>query len=458
MKSTLSRRSKLIYGFGDISFSLTNTILAVYFAIFLTDVVGLPARIAAAAIFIGRSWDYVNDPLVGHLSDRTRTRWGRRRPYLLFGVLPFALSFIMLWVRPTWENQFGLAVYYAVAYLLFDTTFTLVNMPYVALTPEMTLDYDERTSLTSYRMFFSIAGSLIAFTLPLAIVGSFNPENEGRILAMAVLFGLACIVPVLLVFFVTREKSEYMSAVRPGLIESLRAAVHNKPFLFGAGIFLFTWVAVDIMQTTLLFFLKYVLQRESQSDLIMGTIFVTALLALPAWEWSARRWDKRIAYIAGISFWAVVQLVLVSLAPDSRLAMLMVLCILAGIGVSAAHVLPWAIIPDAIEWDEWRTHERHEGMFYSLISLMQKIASSVAIPLVLLLLDASGYLPGTAQQPNSALLGIRLVVGPVPAVLLCTGILFALLYPLDRSKHMRVVEELNERRLSEQGRMPGETP
>ena len=458
MNSTLSRRSKLIYGFGDISFSLTNTILAVYFAIFLTDVVGLPARIAAAAIFIGRSWDYFNDPLVGHLSDRTRTRWGRRRPYLLFGVLPFALSFIMLWVRPTWENQVGLAVYYAVAYLLFDTTFTLVNMPYVALTPEMTLDYDERTSLTSYRMFFSIAGSLIAFTLPLAIVGSFNPENEGRILTMAVLFGLACIVPVLLVFFVTREKSEYMSAAQPGLVQSLRAAAQNKPFMFGAGIFLFTWVAVDIMQTTLLFFLKYVLQRESQSDLIMGTIFVTALLALPAWEWSSRRWDKRIAYIAGISFWAVVQLVLVSLAPDARLEMLLVLCILAGIGVSAAHVLPWAIIPDAIEWDEWRTHERHEGMFYSLISLMQKIASSVAIPLVLLLLDASGYLPGTAQQPTSALLGIRLVVGPVPAVLLCTGILFALLYPLDRSKHMRVVEELNERRFSEQGRVPGEPP
>lgn len=203
MQTRLSRRSKWIYGFGDISFSLTNTILAVYFAIFLTDVVGLPASLAAAAIFLGRSWDYINDPLVGHLSDRTRTRWGRRRPFLLFGAVPFAITFILLWLRPPWDSPILLAAYYAVAYLLFDLSFTLVNTPYAALTPELTADYDERTSLTSYRMFFSIAGSLIAFTVPLAIVGSFAPENAGQVQAMALLFGLACILPVALVFFNT---------------------------------------------------------------------------------------------------------------------------------------------------------------------------------------------------------------------------------------------------------------
>src|SRR5512146_1900137 len=128
MASSLSRRSKIIYGAGDISFSLTNTILAVYFAIYLTDVVGLPARLAAIAIFIGRTSDYINDPMIGFISDRTRTRWGRRRPFLLFGALPFMLTFIMLWIRPGWENPLALAVYYALAYLLFDIAFTFVNM------------------------------------------------------------------------------------------------------------------------------------------------------------------------------------------------------------------------------------------------------------------------------------------------------------------------------------------
>jgi GPH family glycoside/pentoside/hexuronide:cation symporter len=350
MPPTLSRRAKWIYGFGDISFSLTNTILAVYFAIFLIDVVGVPARLAAAAIFIGRTWDYINDPLIGHISDRTRTRWGRRRPFLLFGALPFALSFILLWMSPSWDSQILLAIYYAVAYVLFDAAFTLVNMPYVALTPELTADYDERTSLTSYRMFFSIAGSLIAFTIPLAIIGSFNPQNADRVLWMATLFGLACMLPVLLVFFTTRERADFMAAEQPRLGESLRAAFKNRPFVFAAGVYLFTWIAVDLLQTALLFFLKYVLQRESQSDLIMASIFVTAIIALPLWVWASKRWDKRLAYIGGIAFWATVQLVMVSLGPASSLGLLLALCVMAGIGVSAAHVLPWSIIPDAIEW------------------------------------------------------------------------------------------------------------
>ncbi len=442
----LSRRAKWLYGSGDIAFSLTNTILSVYFAIFLTDVVGLPARLAAVAIFIGRSWDYLNDPLIGYFSDRTRTRWGRRRPFLLFGVWPFALSFILLWLRPPWENQLLLMGYYALAYVLFDASFTLVNMPYTALTPELTESYDERTSLTSYRMFFSIAGSLIAFTVPILLVERFIPQNEGRVLGMAILFGLACILPVLLVFFNTRERTEFMQLEQPAFAASLKAAFKNKPFLFGAGIFLLTWVAVDILQTTLLFFLKYVLQREAQSDLIMATIFITALVMLPLWEWAARRTDKRLAYIAGIAFWALVQLILVSLGPGDSLIWLLILCVLAGVGVSAAHVLPWAIMPDAIEWDEWQTGARHEGVFFSLITLMQKVAASVAIPLILLLLDASGYAPNAAEQAPSALFGIRLVVGPLPAALLCAGILFAVFYPLNRAEFADVVAELAQRR------------
>jgi GPH family glycoside/pentoside/hexuronide:cation symporter len=239
-----------------------------------------------------------------------------------------------------------------------------------------------------------------------------------------------------------------MAAEQPRLRQSLKAAMRNRPFIFGAGIYLFTWIAVDILQTALLFFLKYVLLRENQSDMIMAAIFVTALAALPLWVWVSGRWDKRLAYILGIAFWAGVQLVLVSLTASDGLGLLLTLCVLAGIGVSAAHVLPWSMIPDAIEWDEWKTGQRHEGMFYSLISLMQKVASSIAIPLILLLLDATGYIPNASQQTNQAMLGIRLVVGPIPAILLCTGILFALIYPLRRESHSQVVAELELRRLA----------
>src|SRR5512136_69213 len=120
MSERVPRRTKFAYGLGDLGFSLTSTILGAYFAIFLTDVVGVPAGTAAAAIFIGRTWDYINDPIIGHISDRTRTRWGRRRPFLLFGALPLALTFALLWWRPPWDSVLALAVYYALAYVLFD--------------------------------------------------------------------------------------------------------------------------------------------------------------------------------------------------------------------------------------------------------------------------------------------------------------------------------------------------
>ena len=446
MTDRLTRRAKLIYGSGDLGFSLTSTIIGAYFAIFLTDVVGVAPGIAALAIFVGRSWDYLNDPLIGHLTDRTRTRWGRRRPFLLFGALPFAAAFALMWLRPPIASPWGLAAYYALAYVLYDAAATFVYMPYFALTPELTGDYDERTSLTSFRMFFSIVGSLVAFTAPLAIIGRFSPESAPRVLIMGVVAGLASAVPLWLVFLGTRERTAFMSQAQPSLRDSLRAAARNRPFIFGVGIFLFTWVAIDILQATLLYFVKYIVGREAQSDLIMATIFVVALFALPLWNFVSRRWNKKRAYVAGIAFWAVVQLVLVTLGPSSSMTLIIGLCVLAGIGVGAAHILPWAIIPDAIEWDELKTGERHEGMFYSLVTLAQKVASSIAIPLVLLVLQVTGYVPNSAAQPAGSLLGIRIAVGPIPASLLGGGILFALVYPLGREGYARLTQELEVRR------------
>lgn len=442
----LSRCTKILYGAGDTGFSLTSTIVGAYFAIFLTDVVGISPGIAAAAIFIGRSWDYINDPLMGHLSDRARTRWGRRRPFLLFGALPFALAFTLLWWRPPLESATALGVYYALAYVLYDAAATLVYMPYFALTPELTLDYDERTALTSYRMFFSIVASLVAFTLPLSIIGTFSPENAPRVLAMGAIFGLLSALPLWLTFVGTRERHAYMEQAKPSLIRSLQAAMRNRPFVFSMVMFLLTWVAVDVVQSILLFFIKYQVRREAESDLIMGAIFVTAMLALPLWERASRRWNKRWAFIIGTAFWAAVQLVLIGLTASTGMAVLLLLCVMAGIGVSAVHVLPWAIIPDAIEWGEWQTGERHEGMFYSLVTLVKKVASSLAIPLALLLLEATGYVPNAAQQPPSALMGIRILMGPIPATLLCLGILFAILYPLSRERYAQVVQDLESRR------------
>jgi glycoside/pentoside/hexuronide:cation symporter, GPH family len=446
LQNRLPRLTKFLYGISDFGFACTDTTMQVLFAIFMTDVVGLKPVYAAAAIFIGRTWDYINDPLIGYYTDRVRSRWGRRRPFLLFGFIPFGLMFAMMWFRPPTDNQFLLAAYYAVAYFLFDTSYTIVTMPYSALTPELTQDYDERTSLTTYRMAFSIIGSLLAFTVPLMMIGTMRPENSGRVFTMGIVFGAACALPLLFTFFGTRERPEYAAQSQPSLRESLRAVWKNRPFLFAAGIFLFTWTAADVIQAFLLYFLKYRMNMEAQSDIILGTIFITALLVLPLWNWISLKTDKRKAYITGMIFLSAVMLALIFMSPSASLAMVLVMSALAGVGVSAIHVLTWSIIPDAVEADELATGHRHEGVFYSLVSLFKKIASSVAIPLTLLVLQWSGYVSNSPTQKPSAILAIRILIGPVPSVLLLGGILFAVFYPLSRTSHARMREQIAARR------------
>jgi GPH family glycoside/pentoside/hexuronide:cation symporter len=225
----------------------------------------------------------------------------------------------------------------------------------------------------------------------------------------------------------------------------------NRPFVFGLGLFLFNGVTMSILEVVLLYYIKYVVLHEAQSDMIMATIFVVALIALPIWVWMSRRLNKRWAYIGGISFLAAVLLVLSSLTPQTSFEFIMFLCVLAGIGVSAMHVLPWAIIPDAIEHGELQNGERQEGMFYSQITLAQKVASSIAVPLVLLVLQSSGYVANSPTQPPSAIAGIRFVSGPVPAITICLGILFTLLFPLGREAHHDIRRQLELRRKAARG-------
>ena len=446
MAMELSRSKKLMYGAGDIGFSLTSTIIGVYFLFFMIEVVGLRPGIAAIPIAVGKTWDFINDPIFGYISDRTRTRWGRRRPFLLFGALPLAVTFTMLWYRPDFESTTALVAYYSIAYIIFEASATLTYMPYFALTPELTSDYDERTTLTSYRMFFSILGSLLAFTLPLIIVGTFSPENASKVLLMGGIFGLLSALPLFLTFFGTREREDLIHLDKPTLLESIRSVWKNIPFRYGLGIFLATWISVDILQSSLLFFVKYVVRRDAQNDIIMATIFVVAMFALPIWDWVSKRWSKKYAYIFGIAFWAVVQMIMMALNPSTPLYLILVLCSMAGIGVAAAHVLPWAILPDAIEWYEYQSGERHEGMFYSVTTLARKITSAGAVPLIGPILELTGYQPNVLQQSPEAVNGIRMIIGPIPAVLLVLGIFIAYKYPLDREDFLKIVEKIKARR------------
>jgi GPH family glycoside/pentoside/hexuronide:cation symporter len=438
--------TKLLYGSADFGFAFVDSAVAVLFAIFLTDMVGISPAKAALAIFIGKSWDWINDPLVGYIADRTRTRWGRRRPYLLFGFIPFGIAFYLMWWIPPFSNEWAFVAYYAAAYFFYDLMVTLTTMPYFALTPELTQDYDERTSLTSYRMAFSLIGSLVAFVVPMAIIGETIPANANRAALMGAIFAIASALPILFTFLGTHEKEEYVTQDPPSLRDSLRAARKNRPFIFAMGIFLFTWTAMSIIENQLFFFLEYRMGLEEEAPFVAGTVFISAILVLPFWVYISQKTDKRKSYIFGMLFLSAVMISLIFISPSLDLGFILALAALAGVGVSAVHVLPWAMIPDAVEVDELESGVRHEGMFYALVTLFRKIASSIAIPLALLMLDRSGFVSNAAQQNSSAINTIRFLMGPLPSIFLLGGIAFAIFYPLSREKHAAVRAEITARR------------
>ena len=444
---------KVAYGAGDSGFSLTTTALALVYLDFLINVVGLDARLAGVSIGAGRIWDALNDLLVGTLSDRTRSRWGRRRPYLLFGSIPFGVAFVLMWLMPPSDDQVVLTIYYTAMYVVFDTLFTLVNVPYIALTPELAPTYDERTSLHSYRMAFSIGLGLVGAVAPLAIVdalagpGASIEARRSAYVSMAVTLGAVSILPIYLTFATTRERPEYQDLPTPSIRESFRIAASNRAFLIAAGVYLLTWIPIDLIQFVLVFLIRdYFGLGGGERDTVFLLIFGVGVLALPLWVWVAGRWNKKAAYQVGVAFLAVV-LIALSFMSRADAGAVYVLAALAGIGVSAAHAIPLAILPDTIEWDELRSANRQEAAYYSVITLIQKLVGAGTIALTGSVLAATGYVEAAGMaQPDSALGAIRTLTGPLPAAFFVAGIVLVSLYPISRERHARIMRAIEKKR------------
>jgi GPH family glycoside/pentoside/hexuronide:cation symporter len=464
----LSRWVKAVYGSGEWSYASFGTLRQIFYAIFLTDVVGLDARLASFAALLGIIWDAINDPLVGVLSDRVRTRWGRRRPFLLFFSIPFGLGFLLLWWAPPWNSQAALFITVMLAYMLSDTFQTLVSVPYISLTPEIAPDYDERTTLTGYRMFFNLLASLVtAVAAPMVVKGALaagGTLQQGYI-TVAMMFGGLAIIPWLLIFAVVREKPRTAAQIAQPISfrESVRSAWANIPFRFATGIYMLNWITFDLVALMLPFFLTYwVAQGNLTASLnflgdkmaiesvVLGLLLITAVVSLPFWTWLARKLSKRSAYISAMVFWAVVQMVILLVRPG-QVSFVLVLAVLAGISVGTAHVLPDAIFPDVLEWDELRTGKRREGIYYGIKNFVRKLAGAVAIFLALQMLGWFGYKSppdGVTQfaQSASALTAIRAMAGPMGTVLLLGAIVMAWFYPLTRERHARIRRLLAKRK------------
>lgn len=467
LHTRIPRWIKLIYGTGDWGRASFNTLRQIFYAIFLTDVVGIDPRLASIAALVAILWDAINDPLVGALSDNVRTRWGRRRPFLLVFSIPFALAFVLMWWAPPWQSQVLLTLHVTLAYIVSDTIQTLITVPYLSLTPELAFDYDERTSLTTYRMFFNLLASLAtAVAAPMIIdtVLKAGLTSQQGYLTVAAIFGILAVIPYMVLFLVIRERDAppTITPENRTFKQTLKILWENTPFRFATGIYVLNWVAFDIVALMIPYFLLYWVARGdmlaklnilginlSIESAILGIMLLTATLSLPFWNWLAHKLSKRSAYIIGLSFWIAVELSILFIQPHQTNIMLL-FAFLAGISVSTAHVMPEAIFPDVIDWDELRTNNRREGMYYGAINFMRKMSSAIATFLSLQVLGWFGYQtpPETAtqfMQPDQTINAIRVMTGPVIAVLLIIAVLVARGYPLTRARQMRIRTLLQQR-------------
>ncbi len=465
----LNLTTKLAYGAGDMGTSISVNIVGFFLSFFLTNVAGLSAELASNVRLISGIWDAVVDPMVGVLSDKTRSHWGRRHPWMLFGTIPLGIFFFLQWIVPhlgtngSQSQPWGLFWYYVAISACFNTSFTAVNLPYTALTPELTQDYNERTSLNSFRFAFSISGSILSLVLANVIFSVFNQDKGTQFLILGGICAVLIILPAYACVWGTRARVAAVAQqrVEPEIVtsisfwEQLRIVFSNRPFLFVTGIYLCSWLGVQITQTVLIYYvISWMNLPQAVAAQVALAVQGTALIMLFVWSYISKRVGKKAVYFMGMSLWIVAQTGLFFLQPG-QVGLMYAIAILAGFGVSTAYLIPWSMMPDVIELDELRTGQRREGIFYGFITLLQKAGISIGIFFVLHLLGWAGYVKSSGNavpvQPPSALLAIRLAIGPLPTLCLIVGLVLAYFYPLTREVHAEILLKLKERQSASRG-------
>ncbi|MGF1570920.1 MAG: MFS transporter [Nodosilinea sp.] len=445
-----SLAGKLAFGAGDIGPGMTANLLAFSFLIFLTTTAGLSPIAAGSVLAIGRVWDAVNDPFIGYLSDNTRTRWGRRYPWIILGAIPFGLTFFLTWVVPSWENDTARFWYYVVMSLLFQVFYTVVNLPYTTLTAELSKNYDERTELTAFRLASSLFGAIAALGLGL-IISNLIEDQRQQYLVLGGLCSILSVLPLLWCVVGTYPYAVQRGALQPAatddatvpFLQQIKIVFSNRAFLFVVGIYLFAWLALQMTASIIPFYATFWMGLDSYF-LVALLVQGTAIIMMYFVNLLSRRLGKQEIFYIGLGTWVIAQIALFFIQPG-QVAALYLLCIVVSFGVATAYVVPWAMLPDVIELDELQTGQRREGVFYAFMTLLQKVGLALGLFLVSLALEVSGFVSETTQQPDSALLAIRIFIGPVPLVLLLVAMGLAWFYPINRQVHEEILLRLAER-------------
>ena len=434
------------FGAGDFACNLYWQSISLYLLFYYTDAVGLSAATAGLIYMVASIWDGLIDPVIGAAADRTRTRWGGYRPYILFGAVPLALAFALLYYRPPFEGT-ALVAFVLGAHLLFRSLYATVNVPYAALTARITQDARERASISGARMLFAtIAGVVVALaTQPIAQAVTGRPDGARGFFVAACLFAVVATLVLPVVFATTREQVMGAAPARVGLSRAYwQSVLRNRAFwtlVLGGG---FMITCMTALGKSVLYYFKYYLQDEAGARTALAISAASGLVIVPFWMLVARRVSKRTIWLASCAIYAagLIAFSLIEVRLAWQMNIFLVYMQVATLGLAFSY---WGILPDTVEYGEWKTGVRAEAFIFGLALMFQKIALGMGAGLFGLALDGVGYRPNQIQTPET-LHGLKLVMVALPLLGVSVCAVVMLFNPLRHGVHEEIVEELSRSR------------
>ena len=429
------------YGFGDLAFNFYWLPLSVFLLKYYTDVLGLSGATAGAIIMVCLVWDGLIDPAIGIIANKTRSRYGRYRPYMLFGCVPLAASFTLMFFPVPFKDT-SLVVYAFATQLLFRTAYAAVNIPYGAMMASMTRDSMERNWLAGVRMFCAFSGSAIVGLYTPRLVAYFQLQNPSYAYFYATAFLSAIAVGVILLSFaLTEEHVQVEEETHASLGQMLKMISTNVPFLQAmGGIALFGFASVSVNSSLAYFIQYYMGQDQTVTGNVVFMIQIVQMLSILPWTVASRYMGKRWAWIVGLTT-AAAALVVLFLIDRPTMQMVYVLFAVYAAGCGSLAVNFWSIVPDSVEYGEWRTGVRAEGFIFGFVTLVQKVGLAVSSAFVGAYLGWVGYVANQPQTPET-LASLKVLITLIAVLGLIASCVVIYFYRLNTASHAQMVREI----------------
>ena len=444
--------AKCSYGFADIYGGGAFVVISTFFTVFLTKALGMSPALAGTIPLIGKVWDAVTDPIMGNIVDRTHSKFGAKRFYILIGSVISAITFLMLWMSVNTTNTAAQYAFYVVMYMLFSTGFTIVMVPYNGLLPDMVDDYTKRGSFSGIRTVFSSFGAILAGLVPTIIIT--DNTNASLYFTVAVLFSVIFFVVILLTFFGTweREKEPVNVPLRKSLVQSFTV---YKSFSFKMFILIFLagQGAADFVTGLAVYYVDDVLNAYNggKFTMMMGVLLLAQFAGTIIFSIVMPRTSKKFPILVGFPVRIVATIALLFLSYEgSPFTIILILSFIIGLGMAASSVSIYAILSDMADVDELITSISRPGIVSGMATFIRKIATGLSSTIIGILLALIGYDEGLAasklRQSAATQVGITQLYVWVPIILMVLAILFAVFFPMNRREYDIVKKEIARRK------------